>query len=348
MVVDGALSIASAESPAKASQCMEATGGRGSYGRAEMMMFDISVVTVLYNSAAVIEGCLRSIPEGVEVIIVDNASTDHGVLCASSIRPDATVVRSKRNVGFGGGCNLGWKEATRCFVAFINPDVRLSPGCLDHLAERLSTEPHGTVGPAMFDSTGAARPCNRRPRVLVDFVNLLPSANRWAPARWGGHLQPLDPVHLHGGCVSHVAGGCFVIRREDLEAVGGFDEDLFLYDEEESLALRLSTLGGRAIYEPQAKVEHIGAHSTRHIGGAATLHFYRSRIVLYRKRDGNLRGILAAALLGGGVAAALPAACINSLLGRRRDHTVNNLWYVVKGIMVGLFCRLHAPVTYRP
>lgn len=310
-------------------------------------MLDVSVVTVLYNSAAVIEDCLLAIPEDVEVIVVDNASIDDGVLYATRVRPDAIIVRSTRNVGFGAGCNLGWTEATRSLIAFVNPDVRLPPQCLNGLAQRLSTVPHGMVGPAMLDSTGAALPCNRRPRALSDFVSLLPSATRWAPARWGTNVPPLDPVHLHGGCVSHVVGACFLIRRDDLERVGGFDEDLFLYDEEESLALRLRRLGGCAIYEPKVKVEHIGAHSTSHIGGAAILHFYRSRLLLYRKRDGNLRGVLAAVLLGCGVVAALPAACVNSVLGRRRAHTLSNLWHVLRGISAGTFGRLHTSVTYR-
>jgi N-acetylglucosaminyl-diphospho-decaprenol L-rhamnosyltransferase len=307
---------------------------------------DISVVTVLYNSAEVIEGCLESIPADVEVILVDNASPDDSADRALRARPDAILVRSERNLGFGGGCNLGWRRATRPYLALVNPDVRLRPGALAVLAQTLLREPHSMVGPAMLDACGGARRCNGRPRVIYDVVGLLPSATLWARTGWDGKLAPSDPVHRAGGAVSHIEGACFMLRRTDLEAIGGFDEDLFLYDEEESLALRLAQFGGRALYEPRAEVEHSGAHATDGLGLVATRHFYRSRVLLYRKRDGNPSGWLAAAALVCGVLVALPAAALNSLLGRRSAHRLALSWSVLRGVIAGAVAVQRAPVVY--
>jgi N-acetylglucosaminyl-diphospho-decaprenol L-rhamnosyltransferase len=313
-------------------------------------MCDVSVVSVLYNSGETIEGCMRSLPDDVEVILVDNASTDDGGARALRARPDARLVRSERNLGFGGGCNLGWPVARRQYVAFINPDVRLEPDSLDVLVGRLARVRHGVVGPALLDESGVARRANRRPSALGDAVSLLPSAERWAtPLGLYGKLEPLDPVHAAGGPVAHVEGACFVVRRADLEAIGGFDEDLFLYCEECSLAIRLAQLGGKAIYEPAAVVEHIGSDSTRRIGSAATRNYYRSRVLLYRKRDGNPRGLLAAAVLALGGLVSLPVAALSSLLGRG-GYRLGYSWSLLRGVGAGAVAvqRTHLPYRRAP
>lgn len=309
-------------------------------------MGGISIVSVLYNSAAVIEDCVASLPADAEVILVDNASSDGGAARARRRRPDATVIRSETNPGFGGGCNIGWRRATRDVVAFINPDVRVRPGALERLAARLAQEEHGMVGPAVFDENGVARPCNRRPSVLFDVVNLLPSSARWAPDGWDGKLALAAPVHRDGGTVSHIEGACFVVRRADLETIGGFDEDFFLYDEEESIALRLARLGGRAVYEPRAEVEHTGSDSTSRVSALATRHFYRSRVLLYRKRDGELRGLLAAGALALGGLLVLPLALYNTLLRRPRALRLPFVWNVVRGVYSGVRAELDRGITY--
>ncbi|MDQ6605589.1 MAG: glycosyltransferase family 2 protein [Actinomycetota bacterium] len=299
---------------------------------------ELSAVIVLYNSAAVIAECVASIPAGVEVVIVDNASGDDGAARALAARPDALLVPSERNLGFGGGCNLGWKRATGTYVAFINPDVRIRPNALELLVARLEREPHGMAGPAMLEQSGAPRRCNRRPTALADFAQLLPAAGRWGPAfGLDGKLKPDDPIHRLGGVVARLEGACLLVRRSDLAAIGGFDEDLFLYGEEDSLALALAALGGRAIYVPEAQVEHAGAHSTTGIGATATVHYYRSRVLIYRKRDGNLRGWLAAGLLAFGGLLSLPIALVNSLLHRQRALRLDLVRSQLRGVAQGAF-----------
>jgi N-acetylglucosaminyl-diphospho-decaprenol L-rhamnosyltransferase len=300
----------------------------------------LSAVIVLYNSAEVISDCVASIPAGVEVVIVDNASFDDGAARALAARADAVLVPSQRNLGFGGGCNLGWKRATGTYIAFVNPDVRIRPGALELLVARLEQEPHGMAGPAMLEESGAPRRCNRGPSALVDFVGLLPASGRWAQSLGlDGKLKAGDPIHRDGGVVARLEGACLLVRRSDLVTIGGFDEDLFLYGEEDSLALRLAALGGRAIYVPQAQVEHAGAHSTTLIGETATLHFYRSRVLLYRKRDGNLLGWLAAALLACGGLISLPMAAFNSLSHRDRALRLEMVRSQLKGVAEGAFLR---------
>lgn len=311
-----------------------------------MLIRRLTVVSVLYNSADVIQGCLASIPPGLEVILVDNASTDDGVQRAQATRPDAEVIRSDRNLGFGAGCNVGWRAAAKPYVAFINPDVRLHSTTLAVLLHRLADEKHGMVGPVLLDESGMPRRCKRRPSALLDLCGLLPAAGRWGPAGWDGKLDREDEVHTVGGAVACVEGACFVVSASDLKAIGGFDEDFFLYYEEESLAYRLARLGATAIYEPRAVAEHAGATSTREVGSFAVYHFHRSRVIFYRKRDGSFRGVLTALLLIFGVVVCAPSSALNTLLGRRRPTTLPHLWHVLRGLVAGMTTILRSDVSY--
>jgi GT2 family glycosyltransferase len=304
-------------------------------------MRDLAVVTVLYNSADLVEACLASVPHQAQVIVVDNASGDDGLARAAAARPNATLVRSERNVGFGAGCNLGWRATCRPYLAFVNPDVHLRPDTLSILLSRLVVNRHCMVGPVLLDSSGAPRACKRRSAPFRDMIGLLPSANRWAPERWNGRLAPSHILHAEGGSVAAVEGACFVIARRDLEAIGGFDEDLFLYFEEESLALRLASLGGTALYEPHAVAEHKGAASTSTMMRFAARQLCRSRIILYRKRDGDARAFLAALMLGLGAAIALPASIANLILGRHTHATPRDWCDLLVGVHEGLTAELH-------
>jgi N-acetylglucosaminyl-diphospho-decaprenol L-rhamnosyltransferase len=309
---------------------------------------ELSVVTVLYNSAADIEACLTALPAEVHPIVVDNASSDDGSERARAVRPDATVIRSPRNLGFGGGCNVGWRASERPYVAFVNPDVRVEPDTLGLLLRRAAEQPHSMVGPALVDAAGGLRPCKRRPTARLDVLGLMPAASRWAPAGWDAKVDPGEVVQATGGVVDSVEGACFVMARADLEAIGGFDEDMFLYYEEESLALRLSALGGQAIYEPAAHAAHVGGTSTAQVSGLAIRHLYRSRILFYRKRDGGWRGRLWAVAHGLAILLAFPGSVLNALLGRRRLFTPAYQLNALRGLAAGSAASVDGTVKYPP
>jgi GT2 family glycosyltransferase len=146
--------------------------------------------------------------------------------------------------------------------------------------------------------------------------------------------------------VAAVEGACFVIARADLASVGGFDEDFFLYYEEESLAMRLAALGGGAVYEPRARAVHAGETSTRKVGRFALEHRFRSRVVFYRKRDGELRGRLVG--LGLAVAALVRLAAV-AARGRRAEGqtTAADLLAVLRGLGSGLITPMGAGARRR-
>jgi GT2 family glycosyltransferase len=232
-------------------------------------------------------------------------------------------------------------RATRPYIAFVNPDVVLEPDTLSILVQRLRQEPHGVVGPAVLDEHGNPRSPNRHQSVFLDFIHLFPSAGRWTHRLgWDGRVPARDPVRRRGGPVAFVEGACFVVRKSDLETIGGFDTDFFLYCEEQSLAIRLERLGGRSFYDPSAVARHSGAHATNVVAPLALSHYFRSRVMLYRKRDGAVRGRLSAALLLIGAVCQLIAALINRALRRASNNTPALALATVRGIVSGAFARL--------
>jgi N-acetylglucosaminyl-diphospho-decaprenol L-rhamnosyltransferase len=299
----------------------------------------VSVITVLHNSGDVIGDCLAALPAEVEVVVVDNASSDGGVETVSRVRPDAIVVRSASNLGFGGGCQLGSEAASRPLLLFLNPDARVTTQEIARLAETLTEHPRSVVGPRLLTAEGERRPIRRELDIRKDALWLLPASGRWFPFRWRLQAERASQAEYE---VPFVEGACFLVRAADLRAAGGFDPDLFLYFEETSLAHRLKLRGGSAWYEPRATVTHVGETSTGKNSELAAFHFHRSRVILERKVLGDLSGRLrSAVLLLAAVANFLRAAGLRAT-GRRPGAT-REARAILRGTASGIAARIGAP-----
>ena len=149
--------------------------------------------------------------------------------------------------------------------------------------------------------------------------------------------------------MAYLQGACIAIDRQTFGLLGGFDEDFFLYGEEEGLCARVRAHGGEAIYEPRARVRHIsGTSSARAKSPAArrlaVFHRFRSRVVLFRKSRGSLGGLLAAIVIA-------PALLVQSAAGlvlgsgfrHRRGLEKGYLGLAIRGLLAGLRADLEHP-----
>ena len=244
----------------------------------------LSVVIVTYESGDVLVGCLESLPDGSEVIVVDNASRSVPVVSdARFVR--AVVIKNRRNVGYGAAVNMGVEAATRPMLLLMNPDVRLAPDALHSLVRRYRASPgECVVGPSIWSPSGElVYVCRRASRVKTDVLSLLPYVGLRLPSRLRQDLPPSHEVYVAGGAVDYLQGCCILISKAAFETVGGFDPAYFLYSEEEDLCLRLRDAGIPSIYEPTARVTHYWGASTEKRREFATRHFFRSKVRLYRK-----------------------------------------------------------------
>ena len=257
-----------------------------------------SVITVTHNSGDVIAGMLQSLPQEVEAIVVDNASSDGSAAVARTARPGTVVVELQDNRGFGHGCNVGAGVASGDALIFLNPDGRVIGDAISVLAAQVAANPNCIFGPAFIHEDGSPRhDVRRRSQPYHEVLELLPAAKTWTPVRLRRDLPETDGRYLAGGDVDYLQGACLAIDRHLFHRLGGFDEDFFLYSEEETLCEAVRGAGGRCVYLPDAVVRHVGGTSTRRVSQFALHHFYRSRVIFYRKRYGFIGGLTAAALM---------------------------------------------------
>ena len=226
----------------------------------------VTVVTVSYNSGAVLPNLLGSLPVGIPAVVVDNGSTDDTSAIAS--KADAELVALSSNQGFGRACNAGAKRAKTPFLFFVNPDARLECGCIEALLDAAEHRP---------DASGF-NPRIENPSGRVEFKWRSVLLQRGA---WTARSVPGAEVELPA-----LVGGALFCRRDAFERVGGFDPAIFLYHEDDDLSIRLRRECGPLIFVPSARVRHQAGHSS---GRSPTIarfkgfHLARSRVYALAK-----------------------------------------------------------------
>lgn len=212
-------------------------------------MKDISVITVNYNTADLIRGCIESVLRqsdcNYEMIVVDNASSDNSVSVLNDYKDRITFVSNTHNLGFGKANNQAFKLSRGRYLFLLNPDaVLLSSNDLQNAVRYMDENlAFGLVGTRIIDSqqnhiVTISDHYPRQKQTSVDFSKL--------PGKW-----------------ATVLGASMIIRRDVFDAVDGFDEDFFLYAEETDLCLRIRKQGYHIGYANDISVLHIGGASER-------------------------------------------------------------------------------------
>ena len=253
------------------------------------------IVIVNYNTRELLRACLRSIrkhtdPERVRVYVVDNASTDSSPVFIASEYPAVDLVALDHNIGFGAANNRATVLGKAPYILFLNPDAELTEDALDNLEKCLDTRPQCVIaGPRLEYPDGRFQlSCRRFPSPLRAAWSLAGLERRYPRAcprlcNWFTEAE-----HLSGYHPDMVSGACFLIRREYFERLGGFDEELFMYEEETDLMLPARRLGFEIAYCRDARVVHHGGASVE----AASLstfsmrQLYRSKYYCFRKHYG--------------------------------------------------------------
>jgi len=254
---------------------------------AETTLEDVDVVIVAYNSGAVIADAISPLAGEANVIVVDNASSDDSVAVAEAL--GATVLRSETNEGFGAACNLGAAVGRCAFVLFLNPDARIAPDALRQLRATLASRPRwAAAAPRISDAAGR------------EFFR--------AHTELDGDAARMDAPDGVGE-VSVLSGCALLCRREAFEAVGGFDEDIFLYYEDDDLCVRWRSAGWSVGVDRTVGAIHLHAASTSPSAASEEFKAYhrqKARQYVYAKhglsadwaKDGRkslVRGVLRAA-----------------------------------------------------
>lgn len=206
----------------------------------------VVAIVVTHDSAEVLPACLDALGRaGVPVLVVDNASTDASPDIAAA--RGAKVIRNRINEGYGRANNSGARAAAAEFLLVVNPDVDLDEGAVAELVSAAGRYPDaGLFAPRIVEPDG---------RVFYQATSLL-AAQLTNP---GGRLAVPDGE----ACAPFLSGACFLVRRELFLKLGGFDEAIFLFYEDDDLCRRISDAGAALVYVSAALARHGRGRSSK-------------------------------------------------------------------------------------
>ncbi|MEI6166054.1 MAG: glycosyltransferase family 2 protein [bacterium] len=255
-------------------------------------MNKISVIIVSWNAKDFLRNCLASIYKNSgtligEVIVVDNASTDGSPEMVTKEFPGVTVIRSSNNLGFACGNNLGIKQASHDYLALVNSDVIVHPGCFETLTAFLEHhEEAGLVGPKVLDREDRLQStCRRFPTLMNTICRAL--ALDHALQRWPLLSREMTPLSHFTESDVEVLSGCFwLARRKAVDVVGGLDERFFFYAEDVDWCKRFRDAGWRIMFIPQASATHFGGGSSDNAPLRYSIEMLRANLAFWRKHNG--------------------------------------------------------------
>lgn len=248
----------------------------------------IDIVIVNWNSGDQLWRAVNSLAEfgaGAvnEVVVVDNASSDDSlqrVEAYTGERPFALrVIRNQTNLGFGAACNQGASLTRSEFLLFLNPDAALFadtlPKAMAYMRDSRNARV-GICGVQLFDEQmRLSRSCARFPDVRKFLAHAV-GLDRVSPKL--GHLMT-DWDHMETREVDHVIGAFFLVRRKVFDAVGGFDEQFFVYLEDLDFSHRAHMGGWRSVYLASAQAFHAGGGTSRQVKARRLFYSLRSRLL---------------------------------------------------------------------
>lgn len=200
----------------------------------------------------------------VTILVVDNGGggrEEGGLGSAPRVLKDP----AGRNLGYGGGCNLGAQSAASPYLLFCNNDVEVRPDTIAVLEDALRRDSRvSAAGPRLVDGQGRPTTSVGRaptPRRILFESLFLPRIFAGIPAFDGHHTVAFR--HDEARDVETLLGAVFLVRRDAFEAVGRFDERFSFYAEESDLFERLRKAGWRLRFDPRARAVHHGGLASR-------------------------------------------------------------------------------------
>ena len=262
---------------------------------------------------------IESIPfnENMEVIVVDNASKQDEASIIAQHYPYVKTIRTKKNLGFAGGNNLGIKEAKGKYLLLINNDTIFKEFNVNSLINRLESSPNiGIVCPKIRFAWGT------NPIQYAGYTSLSKITVRNQAIGFGeedkGQYDSAHPTPY-----SH--GAAMLVKREAIEKVGLMPEDYFLYYEEIDWSMMFTRVGYEIWYDPACTIYHKESQSTGQASPLRTYYITRNRLLLVKR---NWQGIYK-----------YLAYCYLTIIVAPRDiikHTLNGRFNLSKAVFKGV------------
>jgi N-acetylglucosaminyl-diphospho-decaprenol L-rhamnosyltransferase len=262
----------------------------------------VAVAIVTWNSATHVADAVRSVPEGIPVVVVDNGSEDGSAEAARTA--GARVVEAGTNLGFGPACNLGAKvSAPSETIFFLNPDAALVDGgaCIGALLAALDGDRAVAGAAPALSGNGQERFQLRKLPSLGPLAREALLLNRLFPDSKGFRSERyLDRPRDVPFDVEQPAGAALLLRRDVFEGLGGFDPSFApAWFEDVDLCARILSSGRRLRFVPSARATHVGGTAMSALPYRDFLPIYTRNLLRYlRKHASAGTRIAARGLLG--------------------------------------------------
>lgn len=243
-------------------------------------MTKTSIVILTYNSDRFIGRLINSIKDSnsqdLEIIIVDNASTDNTVKEVRKFEKNIKLIENRQNLGFSKGINIGAGQAQGEYLLFVNPDAELREGNISSMLRVFEeNENAGIVGGRLVDKDGKEEKSAGKFFGLFQIILLSLGLDEAMGVRFSPRkIQKVD----------FVSGGFMMVRKDLFEKLGGFDENLFMYVEDMELCYRAGKAGFFTYFTPDVVLTHEAHGSSNR--GFAVKNIYRG-ILYFHKKHGT-------------------------------------------------------------
>ena len=258
-------------------------------------MIELSIIIVNFNVKEYLRNTLLSLYEtdkriNIEVIVVDNASTDQSADMVRKEFPDVMLIENEINVGFAKGNNIALKKCSGKYILLINPDTIVRKDTLSKMIDFFKITPDcGAAGCKVLNPDKSLQLACRRgfPTPFTAFSKLTGLSTLFTNSRLFGryNLTYLDPEETN--VVDAISGSFMMIRRNAYEQVGILDEDFFLYGEDIDWCYRIKQKGWKIYYYPETEIIHFKGKSSGKGPVNAEKEFYRSMILFVEKHYNN-------------------------------------------------------------
>lgn len=286
----------------------------------------VSVLIVTWNSAGWLSRCLEGIPPEVEVVVLDNGSTDGTPAKVAELCPRARVLQESENVGLAAGINRAVSAAAGEYLLLLNPDAEVTPRAVERLRTFLDEHPRcGAVSGRLVslrEQPQRAMNIRRFPTLLSIGADLLLISrlfpnNPVTRRAYAAELDDLRPAPIEQTAVS-----CLMLRRATFEQVGGMDEQFFpAWFEDADLCKRVRRAGWTIYYVPNAVFRHVAGQSAGVLGREQQLRFWHRNLERYaRKHHGRAGWLLVTVMARTGLLLRMLGATLKGDLASARIY----------------------------